>query len=366
MKAINFHIVHSQVRLFLILLLVASAFAFPACTEEPEAPAFKNAVYLGAPFTTPDPDASEIDTIISTANTLAASDFNTLLLSFLHVDSTDQLTFGPSSRLTGTTDSLLVYDQLPAIFANIKNARESVDSSGIIVPGKAYAGAPKKIILFSMGGWARARDMLRTYSPTDGDVYEQIKTVLDTYHIDGIDLDYEPESSYQVSTLQVWQQQSEDHKKGIDTSGFAELPAHQMLATLAQNLRIKAGATYITAAPYTEMDWWGSVGANNFDWWNVQFYGGTSSLCPNDWVSNFSSWQSASGRSDSFIVPGINADTLTYNCMRTRDSLSMGLQHLQQANIQAGGAFIWNYKHILYHDPAAWAEVIASHSTAEL
>lgn len=322
---------------------------------------YKSAVYIGDPFSTANPSSSEIAQIISTANTIAASDFNAIYLSFLHLDTLDNLTYNYNSWFDGPRDTLAVYNQLDKVFANMKNATESVLQGGNIVAGNIYPNAPKKVILFSLGGYDNSQDILRAYAPNNGNTNARIKRVLTKYGIDGIDLDYEP-FIYNGSCAQVWntlpnasQPPNYNNQKGIDTTGFAQLPSHQMLASLTQTLRTQAGATYITAAPYESQSWWGQVGANNFDWWNVQFYEGTNDVSPNMWVSTFNSWMSvASGKPNSFLVPGTNAKTFS------QQQLTDALTNLQNANIQSGGAFIWNYSHISNDNPGSWGTLIAN------
>lgn len=354
-----------------VLLLVVFGCQNNPVTEEAEkidmdiTPAFKSAVYIGDPFQIPNPPPDSIQKMISVANTLAASDFNVLLLSFLHVDTTDHLTYDYKAWFDGpNAASKPVFDQLPALFANIKNAQESQLVNGKIVAGQIYEGAPKKWILFSLGGYDNSQDALRAYAPNNGNVYQRIKTVLNTYNIDGIYLDYEP-FRYGVNCSLLWESvvqtdpPNPNNKRGIDTAGFAQLQDYQMLANLTDKLRSEAGATYITAAPYEEQSWWGSVGASHFDWWNVQFYVGGSNECPSEWVDNFKEWLSvASGKPGNFLVPGCNADVEGF-CSFNRDSMTVALNNLKQANLQAGGAFIWDYEHIQNDDPSAWAKAIA-------
>lgn len=329
---------------------------------------FKSVVYIDDLFSSSNPSDSLVKAIIEEANTVAASDFNVLLINFLHVDTLDHLNLGYKAWFNGPQQATApVYDQLPAIFANIKEGRASVDSSGIIIAGASYPDAPKKIILLSLGGALNSQDMLRVYAPDNGNVYAAIQTVISTYHIDGIDLDYEPAPPYDSSCAYVLAQAAAGNphnKLGVDTTGFAALPAHEMLAGLIQNLRSQSGAKYISAAPYEALSWWTSVGPANFDWWNVQFYAGQFADCPDQWVAKFQEWQAAAPNQPStFIVPGINTNA---NCgSGNPDSLAASLENLVDSNIQAGGAFIWNYTQIENDDPANWAKVIASHSGEE-
>ncbi|MGI4823620.1 MAG: hypothetical protein ACRYFV_20605 [Janthinobacterium lividum] len=93
----------------------------------------------------------------------------------------------------------------------------------------------------------------------------------------------------------------------------------------------------VTAAPYTETQWWQSLlkQTSNFSWWNLQLYGGADY---GDWVQDL---QGLTSNPQSFLTCGY----------KTADGWSpaevtTALQETQKQYAGLSGAFIWRYEDI--------------------
>jgi hypothetical protein len=99
----------------------------------------------------------------------------------------------------------------------------------------------------------------------------------------------------------------------------------------------------VTAAPFSEMDFWTRVlkasmdgGVPSFAWWNLQLYGGASY---GDWVDGL---RNDVANPEAFLVPGY-----AVHLGATPDGVLSDLAQLYGSYPQLAGGFVWKYEDIL-------------------
>ncbi len=252
--------------------------------------------------------------ILTAASTKAIinSGFTTVIVGLFHV----------------IDDGTLVYNDVPmndSLLTLIKSL-------------KSTKGTSVKTVLFSIGGgnWyghpASVSDFdypkmkASWLSPAKGESKTSKQNMLDflaTADLDGLDLDYEPE-----------------------TTTF-DAP---FISTIAND--IKAAGYMVTAAPYKNMPSWNTVIkntvitkgdkviGNNFSWWNLQLYGGA---VYKTWIENLQEMATEIGMTnaelETFLLPGFTFEN--------RDpDVETQISDFKKGYPSINGGFIWRYKFI--------------------
>ena len=251
---------------------------------------------------------------------LGPTDFNVIMLPFLHVHQDQSLWYNnkPVSQL---------WSGVPAALQRLKGDFQT-----------------KKTLIASIGGWGNKLDF--EYAAAKPSLFwDNLSKFCADFHIDGIDLDFEgPYDDKHLACLVI----------------------------MAKTIKSQKASMLLTAAPYEDMDWWlgdGGLlsktarpdGGNLFDWLNVQFYSGESNIGPSEWSATFKDWLDkltgswngiGTANGPAFLVPGCNA-----NSGYKTSALSQGIANGLKNYPAMGGAFVWTYTQIR-GNAAPWASTI--------
>ncbi|MBJ6763595.1 hypothetical protein JGU66_22730 [Myxococcaceae bacterium JPH2] len=173
---------------------------------------------------------------------------------------------------------------------------------------------------------------------------ERLAEFLATYHLDGLDLDFEGDFSDPANV---------DRIAGIVNA------CHEM-----------AARPLITLSPFKDTAFWaGRRGVlsrtttrtgNKVSWLHVQLYAGEYNTAPSGWATRFHAWaraiadgpnRIAEADAPAFLVPGCNAETYS------PQQLATAIAAVREQHPSMGGAFVWNYDAFVAR-ASVWATTI--------
>lgn len=267
------------------------------------------ALYGQALFKKDDPETNE-----EQLRALRGSGFDTVILFALHVH----------------PDGELFYSDVP------------IAQNGVISP-QANPHLPQLVAALRQGG---AQTVLFSIGAGGVADYQNIQALLQTK---GGQAALEKNFQAVASWLKIDGFDLDDEEDGISPKTIATL------ATLLHPLSKKG---ILTAAPYTEMDFWLACleevfkqsGEQLFRWWNLQVYGGADA---EGWITSLAGFIKSHdvGLTDAnaFIVPGYSV------AGSTPGEICAAL-----SDLEVGGGFLWNAGSIFASGspPKVWAKAI--------
>jgi len=297
--------------LSVVLLLLISWAATSMASTQP----YETAIYTYG-FDTPSPNLTELAGMQDSAAELAAADYNTIILAFLHARPTGQIIYNNYNLTDANGEINPDYSYLPRVIDTLKSRGAS--------------------IRFSYGGWCNDDDWLSLNS-SFGSVTSNLNAVLRWSGASGIDLDPEP----------------------------CEVTIPEIESTIVKFSRWLAAEQYvITAAPYCYPKTWGSIlsktrdpitGNQMFSNFFCQLYGNRIIVDQLKMAIAASGGSAGTGITSTrkFLWPGwAPCDTTTwtqpagppchYVAGRSAQTMRRAAESFAASHPGAGGAFLWN------------------------
>lgn len=147
--------------------------------------AVNSGLYALSPFSTANPDPTKQTQIAAAATQLAGSGFQTIVFASMHVSTTGDINFNDAKMVSGGQPSTDLDPSLPQLISGMKAAGQTTLAS--FGGGGCFSGQ-------AIGYWdfTHIQDLIAQYpDPDSNPFFQNLQVMLQTFNIDGVDLDLE-------------------------------------------------------------------------------------------------------------------------------------------------------------------------------